>query len=91
MDCCTPFSALSFVTPKPSPMFDLKTELVPPLGLFLTSPFLIDSLNYVSRSMSKIPAAGVEVIVVSLEDHVLRSMMRGCVDYAVLSCVLWSK
>ena len=41
--------------------------------------------------MSKMLDSCVEVVVDSLEDRVLGAMMQGCVDYVVLSCIVWSK
>ena len=72
---CTLVSALSLTTPKPSLIFDLITELVPPRGLFLMSPFLIDSSNCYSLCVYKTQASDVEVIVASLEDSALGAMM----------------
>ena len=66
MNVCTPVSALAFLT---------NTELVPPWVLIMVSPFLIYNLNCFYLCASKVPAAGVEVIVTSMEGRVLGSMM----------------
>ena len=58
-----PLSALTLVTPKPYPLFDLKLVIMPPLGFLLMSPFLADDLKWFSISVSSTPSAAAEVIV----------------------------
>ena len=57
-----PFSVLDLVTPKLSPIFDLKLVITSSLAFLCVSPFLTDNLNRVSLCMFNALAAAAEVI-----------------------------